>query len=111
MKINNKLEEFNIVKDQKDQMIRDLSESLKAKVQENESLLQGINKLKQAEGQLKVQKDKIEGKFTELCENNKDLLTKNKDKETELAALRIANEKMMSEFIDEKNKLMGELSH
>ena len=64
MKINNELEEFNIVKEQKDQFIRDLSDSLKAKVQENESLLQGMNKLKLAEGQLKVQKDKIESKFT-----------------------------------------------
>ena len=85
------MEEFNIVKEQKDQLIRDLSDSLKAKVQENESLLQGINKLKQAEGQLKVQKDKIEGKFTEVCESNKDLQAKNKEKETELAAMRIAN--------------------
>ena len=76
-KVNNKLEQFNIVKGQKDQLIRDLSDSLKAKVQENQSLLLGINKLKQVEGTLKIQKEKIEGKFTELCKNNKDLLSKN----------------------------------
>jgi len=72
--------------------------------------LQGINKLKQAEGTLKLQKEKMEGKFTELCENNKDLMAKNKEKEAEIAAMRVANEKMLSDFIDEKNKMVAELS-
>lgn len=72
--------------------------------------MHGINKLKQAEGTLKLQKEKMEGKFTELCENNKDLMAKNKEKEAEIAAMRVANEKMLGDFIDEKNKLVAELS-
>ena len=70
-----------MVKEQKDLLIRDLSESLKLKVQENEALLQANTKLKQSEGQLKVQKDKIEAKFSELCQNNRDLHSKNNEKE------------------------------
>jgi hypothetical protein len=73
--------------------------------------LLGINKLKQTEGTLKVQKEKMEGKFTELCENNKDLLAKNKEKEAEIGAMQVANEKKLSDLIDEKNKLVAELSH
>lgn len=69
-----------------------------------------INKLKQSEGQLKVQKDKIEAKFSEVCENNRDLQAKNKEKDLELQSMRLANESILLEFADEKNTLIAELA-
>lgn len=64
IKLNNKIEEFNIVKEQKDIHIRESTDMITKLVGENEEMKKEIAKSKSNENQLKIQKEKVEKKLS-----------------------------------------------
>lgn len=67
MRLNNKIEEFNIVREQKDIHIKESTDIITKLVGENEEFKKEIAKSKSNENQLKMQKEKIEKKLSEQC--------------------------------------------
>lgn len=72
-KMKDKLEEFSTVKDQKDQMIRDISAQLDLKDKELRESKETLSVMKNNENNLKIQKEKIEKKLFEQCQTNQEL--------------------------------------
>lgn len=67
MRLNNKMEQFNIVREQKDIHIKESTDVITKLVGEIEEFKKETAKSKSNENQLKMQKEKIEKKLSEQC--------------------------------------------
>ena len=65
--LQTKSEEFAVVREQKDEMIRELTEKLTAKQEKARSLEEQLGELRASSHALQKQKEKIEAKLSEQC--------------------------------------------